>query len=98
MWEEQLTRIGQFLKAVVLILVVLGVLFPLWVILATSLASRATIAAAGGFVIVPRGIDISAYQTSTVSPGRARSVTAGCSPTSCCRSCSTRRWSRSIWW
>ncbi|WP_243704753.1 carbohydrate ABC transporter permease [Micromonospora sp. KC723] len=63
MWEERPTRAGQGLKAVVLALLVLGVLFPLWVILVTSLSSRETIAEAGGMVVIPRGIDTSAYET-----------------------------------
>ncbi|WBB80760.1 carbohydrate ABC transporter permease [Micromonospora sp. WMMD882] len=62
-WEEKPTPVGQAAKAVVLSLLVLGVLFPLWVILVTSLSSRETIAAAGGMVVVPRGIDTAAYET-----------------------------------
>ncbi|GAA3769431.1 carbohydrate ABC transporter permease [Plantactinospora mayteni] len=62
-WEDQPTRAGQLLRAIVLTLLVLGVLFPLWTVLVTSLSSRETIAEAGGFVIVPRGIDTSAYET-----------------------------------
>ncbi|WP_089154274.1 carbohydrate ABC transporter permease [Micromonospora sp. NBS 11-29] len=62
-WEEPPTRVGQGLKAVLLTLLVAGVLFPLWVVLVTSLSSRQTIADAGGLVVVPKGIDTSAYQT-----------------------------------
>lgn len=62
-WEEAPTRTGRLLKAVLLAAVVLSVLFPLWVILVTSLSSRETISEAGGFVVLPRGIDVSAYQT-----------------------------------
>ncbi|MDG4800415.1 carbohydrate ABC transporter permease [Micromonospora sp. WMMD980] len=62
-WEEPPTPVGQGLKAVLLTLLVLGVLFPLWVVLVTSLSSRQTIADAGGLVVVPRSIDTSAYQT-----------------------------------
>ncbi|MBQ1043647.1 MULTISPECIES: carbohydrate ABC transporter permease [unclassified Micromonospora] len=62
-WQEPPTRLGQGLKAVALTLMVAGVLFPLWVILVTSLSSRETIARAGGLVVVPRGIDTSAYET-----------------------------------
>jgi putative aldouronate transport system permease protein len=62
-WEEPPSRVGRILKATVLTLLVLGVLFPLWTILVTSLSSRETIAQAGGFVVIPKGIDISAYQT-----------------------------------
>ncbi|WDZ83209.1 carbohydrate ABC transporter permease [Micromonospora cathayae] len=62
-WEEKPTPVGQAAKTVLLTLLVLGVLFPLWVILVTSLSSRETIAEAGGLVVVPKGIDVSAYQT-----------------------------------
>ena len=62
-WQEPPTPVGQGLKAVALTLLVAGVLFPLWVILVTSLSSRETIARAGGLVVVPRGIDTSAYET-----------------------------------
>ncbi|MFI2710941.1 carbohydrate ABC transporter permease [Micromonospora sp. NPDC018662] len=62
-WEEPPTPVGQGFKALLLTLLVLGVLFPLWVVLVTSLSSRQTIADAGGLVVVPKGIDTSAYQT-----------------------------------
>jgi putative aldouronate transport system permease protein len=42
---------------------VLAVLFPMWSIVVTSLASRATIAQTGGMVVIPREFDISAYVT-----------------------------------
>ena len=48
-------------KATALILVVLAVVFPMWSVLVTSLASRETIDAVGGMVVVPREFDISAY-------------------------------------
>ncbi|MFJ8688748.1 carbohydrate ABC transporter permease [Micromonospora wenchangensis] len=62
-WEEPPTRIGQGFKAAFLALLVLSVLFPLWVILVTSLSSRETLAEAGGIVVIPRGIDTAAYET-----------------------------------
>ncbi|MEV6492030.1 carbohydrate ABC transporter permease, partial [Actinoplanes sp. NPDC051633] len=52
----------QAAKGSVLTVVVLAVLIPLWVVLATSVSSRETINAAGGLVVVPRGIDLSAYR------------------------------------
>ena len=45
-------RRAQALKAVLLTLVVLAVLFPMWSVLVTSLASRETINEAGGMVVV----------------------------------------------
>ena len=53
---------GQATKGTVLTGVVLAVVIPLWVVLVTSLSSRETITAAGGLVVVPRGIDLSAYR------------------------------------
>ncbi|MFI7546759.1 carbohydrate ABC transporter permease [Actinoplanes sp. NPDC049599] len=61
-WEEDPTVAGQAAKGVVLTGVVLAVLVPLWVVLVTSLASRQTINAAGGLVVVPRELDLSAYR------------------------------------
>jgi putative aldouronate transport system permease protein len=41
--------------------VVFAVVFPMWSVLVTSLASRATIDSVGGMVVIPREFDISAY-------------------------------------
>jgi putative aldouronate transport system permease protein len=60
-WEEKPGVVGQTAKAGVLTAVVLAVLIPLWVVLVTSLSSRETINEAGGLVVVPQGIDFSAY-------------------------------------
>jgi putative aldouronate transport system permease protein len=60
-WEEPPTLAGQAGKAAVLTFVVLAVLLPMWVIVVTSLSSREAINAAGGLVIVPQGVDFSAY-------------------------------------
>ncbi len=60
-WEEKPGVVGQTAKAGVLTAVVLAVLIPLWVVLVTSLSSRETINEAGGLVVVPKGIDFSAY-------------------------------------
>jgi putative aldouronate transport system permease protein len=61
-WQEKPTVAGQATKGTVLTGVVLAVVIPLWVVLVTSLSSRETITAAGGLVVVPRGIDLSAYR------------------------------------
>jgi putative aldouronate transport system permease protein len=52
----------QSAKGSVLTAVVLAVVIPLWVVLVTSVSSRETITAAGGLVVIPRGIDLSAYR------------------------------------
>ncbi|RKR87099.1 carbohydrate ABC transporter membrane protein 2 (CUT1 family) [Micromonospora pisi] len=62
-WAERPTPIGRLGKGVLLTLLVLAVLGPLWAVLVTSLAARDTINEAGGIVLVPREIDISAYVT-----------------------------------
>ena len=62
-WEEKPSLVGSVLRAGTLAAVVLAVLFPLWCIVVTSLSSRETINRAGGMVVVPRGLDISAYVT-----------------------------------
>jgi putative aldouronate transport system permease protein len=61
-WEEDPGVVGQTAKGLVLTAVVLSVLIPLWVVLVTSLASRQTINATGGLVVIPRELDFSAYR------------------------------------
>ena len=60
-WEEKPTPLLAIGKGTALTLVVLVVLVPMWSVLVTSLASRATITAVGGMVVIPREFDISAY-------------------------------------
>ncbi|MFI6824249.1 carbohydrate ABC transporter permease [Micromonospora sp. NPDC050187] len=62
-WEEPPSPAGQLGKGVVLTLLVLAVLFPMWSVVVTSLASRETINETGGMVVVPREFDPSAYVT-----------------------------------
>src|SRR3954466_3997523 len=62
-WEEQPLLVERFGKTALLTLVVLAVLFPMWSVVITSLASRATINQVGGMVVIPREIDLSAYVT-----------------------------------
>jgi putative aldouronate transport system permease protein len=62
-WEEAPSPLEQFGKTSLLALVVLAVLFPMWSVVVTSLASRATINEAGGMVVIPRELDLSAYVT-----------------------------------
>jgi putative aldouronate transport system permease protein len=60
-WEERPTPFGQLGKGTALTLLVLAVVFPMWTITVTSLSSRQTINEAGGLVVIPQGIDLSAY-------------------------------------
>jgi putative aldouronate transport system permease protein len=58
---ERPTPAGSVLKAAALTLVVLAVLFPLYVVVLTSISSQSSVAEAGGLVIVPHGITLGAY-------------------------------------
>jgi putative aldouronate transport system permease protein len=60
-WEEKPSLFGRLGKGTILTLVTAAVLVPLWVVLVTSLSSAETINAAGGYVVIPREIDPSAY-------------------------------------
>ncbi|MBO4208894.1 carbohydrate ABC transporter permease [Micromonospora echinofusca] len=62
-WEEPPSPAGRLGKGGVLVLLVLAVLFPMWSVVVTSLASRETINDTGGMVVVPREFDPSAYVT-----------------------------------
>ncbi|WAX77670.1 carbohydrate ABC transporter permease [Streptomyces sp. KMM 9044] len=61
-WEEAPTRAGLAGKGIVLALACLAVVFPLWIVIVTSLSTRRTIDEAGGLVMVPRDITFIAYQ------------------------------------
>ncbi|MER5575920.1 carbohydrate ABC transporter permease [Streptomyces massasporeus] len=61
-WEEEPSKAGVAVKGVVLAAACLAVLFPLWIVIVTSLSSKQTINAAGGLVVIPKGITFVAYQ------------------------------------
>ncbi|GAA2494555.1 carbohydrate ABC transporter permease [Streptomyces gobitricini] len=61
-WEEEPRRTGLAAKGTVLALACAAILFPLWIVIVTSLSSVKTITEAGGLVVVPRGITFVAYQ------------------------------------
>jgi putative aldouronate transport system permease protein len=61
-WEEEPSKAGLAGKGLVLSFACLAVLFPLWIVVVTSLSSRKTIDEAGGLVIVPKGITFIAYK------------------------------------
>ncbi|WP_262059181.1 carbohydrate ABC transporter permease [Streptomyces sp. STR69] len=61
-WEEEPGKAGLAGKGLVLTLACLAILFPLWIVLVTSLSSRKTIDQAGGLVMVPKGITFVAYK------------------------------------
>ncbi|TMC03403.1 MAG: carbohydrate ABC transporter permease [Chloroflexi bacterium] len=60
-WMEEPTPPEKVLKAGAIVLVLLAVLFPLYVVVLTSISTQASVAAAGGLVIVPHGITFGAY-------------------------------------
>ncbi|KAB1985247.1 carbohydrate ABC transporter permease [Streptomyces triticiradicis] len=61
-WEEEPSRAGLAGKGIVLALAAFAILFPLWIVVVTSLQSKRTIDAAGGLVVVPRGVTFIAYE------------------------------------
>ncbi|MEU0100034.1 carbohydrate ABC transporter permease [Streptomyces sp. NPDC006267] len=61
-WEEEPGRTGLAAKGTVLVLACAAILFPLWIVIVTSVSSMKTITEAGGLVVVPRGITFVAYQ------------------------------------
>ena len=62
-WEEKPSLVDRLGKGTILTAVVLAVLFPMWSIVVTSFASRKTINDAGGMVVLPLELDLSAYVT-----------------------------------
>ncbi|ORT56777.1 carbohydrate ABC transporter permease [Streptomyces sp. CB03238] len=61
-WEEPPSRTGLAGKGIVLAGACLAVLFPLWIVIVTSLSTPQTISRAGGLVVIPRDITFVAYQ------------------------------------
>ncbi|WTC55653.1 carbohydrate ABC transporter permease [Streptomyces cellulosae] len=61
-WEEEPSRAGQAGKGFALGLACLAILFPLWIVIVTSLQTKKTIDEAGGLVVIPKGITFVAYQ------------------------------------
>ncbi|MEU3173148.1 carbohydrate ABC transporter permease [Streptomyces sp. NPDC007000] len=61
-WEEAPTRAGLAGKGIVLALACMAVVFPLWIVIVTSLSTRRAIDEAGGLVVVPKNITFIAYQ------------------------------------
>lgn len=61
-WEEKSSRAGLAGKGIALTFACLAILFPLWIVVVTSLSSGKTINEAGGLVMVPKGITFVAYK------------------------------------
>ncbi|GAA3890760.1 carbohydrate ABC transporter permease [Streptomyces lacrimifluminis] len=61
-WEEEPHKAGLAGKGIVLAIACFAVLFPLWIVVVTSLSSKQDISEAGGLVVIPKGITFIAYQ------------------------------------
>jgi len=61
-WEEEPSKAGLAGKGIALTFACLAILFPLWIVVVTSLSSRKTIDEAGGLVMVPKSITFVAYE------------------------------------
>ncbi|GEC06424.1 ABC transporter permease [Streptomyces spinoverrucosus] len=61
-WEEEPSKAGLAGKGLVLGIACFAILFPLWIVIVTSLQSKKTIDEAGGLVVIPKGITFVAYQ------------------------------------
>ncbi len=61
-WEEEPNKAGLASKGLVLAIACFAVLFPLWIVVVTSLSSKQDISEAGGLVVIPKGITFIAYQ------------------------------------
>lgn len=61
-WDAPPSRAGATAKAVALTAVVLAVLFPLYLVVVTSLSTQQATIDAGGLVVVPRGLSFAAYR------------------------------------
>ncbi|MFC8941159.1 carbohydrate ABC transporter permease [Streptomyces griseoincarnatus] len=61
-WEEEPSPAGQAGKGLALGLACLAILFPLWIVIVTSMQTKRTIDEAGGLVVIPKGVTFVAYQ------------------------------------
>lgn len=61
-WMEPPTLVDTALRSLLLLAVVIIVLFPIYVVVATSLATQSDVSDAGGLVVTMRHIDFGAYR------------------------------------
>ena len=61
-WEEEPRKAGIAAKGIVLGIACFAILFPLWIVIVTSLSSKKTIDRTGGLVVIPKDITFVAYQ------------------------------------
>ncbi|MFC4505216.1 MULTISPECIES: carbohydrate ABC transporter permease [Streptomyces] len=67
-WAERPSAAGTTGKSAALTLVVAIVLVPLWIIVVTSFSTQAAVNRAGGLVIRPDGLTVSAYREMLADP------------------------------
>ncbi|MFF0228432.1 carbohydrate ABC transporter permease [Streptomyces sp. NPDC004629] len=61
-WEETPRRAGLAGKGLVLGIACCAILFPLWIVVVTSLSPKKTIDETGGLVVIPKGLTLVAYR------------------------------------
>ncbi|MFC4589399.1 carbohydrate ABC transporter permease [Sphaerisporangium corydalis] len=61
-WDERPSLAGRLVKGTVLTLIVVSVVFPIYMVVLTSLSTQDTVTRAGGLVSVPGELSIGAYQ------------------------------------
>ncbi|MFF7097844.1 carbohydrate ABC transporter permease [Streptomyces rubradiris] len=61
-WEEEPAKAGLAAKGLVLGIACFAVLFPLWIVIVTSLSPKKVIDDTGGLVVIPKGVTFVAYQ------------------------------------
>lgn len=61
-WAEQPTRIGRAAKTLILTGIVVAVLFPVYMVVLTSLSTQEAVTRAGGLVTVPGELSFAAYE------------------------------------
>ncbi|MFI8243524.1 carbohydrate ABC transporter permease [Streptomyces sp. NPDC085866] len=61
-WEEEPARAGLAAKGLVLGIACFAILFPLWIVIVTSLSPKEVIDQTGGLVVIPKGITFVAYR------------------------------------
>ncbi|SDR31942.1 carbohydrate ABC transporter permease [Thermostaphylospora chromogena] len=61
-WMERPSLLGRTAKAVVLTLITGSILFPIYMVVLTSLSTQEAVTEAGGLVVVPNGLSLAAYK------------------------------------
>ncbi|MEL4358979.1 MULTISPECIES: carbohydrate ABC transporter permease [unclassified Luteococcus] len=73
-WMEKPSKISLALKGLVILAVSFSILFPLLVVISTSIASEAEIVQAGGYVVFPKNPTLEAYATLFRGPFMMRAL------------------------